>query len=305
MLKRIIICALLVVFNTMTLAPAMAQQDMDVDSKLTAIETMIYGASLSGGILDRVNRLENDIYGSKYNGSILRRVDVLYDHVMKTTESSPSMLTKINAVEWLISHSITYDPIQSRISNLEKIIGGAVVAESLDDRLDNLVNVTFSNEQIEIVPAILARDSLIRVKTLTPINSSKSKAGDIVEFVVSEDLFIGSVLIVPQGAKGSGKIVKAEPAKNFGRDAKLEVSFDNVSCINGGLINTLLGDKAKEETKSLAKATGASVAGMFILGPVGIIGGAFVSGKNIDMPAGTQLYVQTANDEEIFGVTVK
>ena len=33
-----------------------------------------------------------------------------------------------------------------------------------------------------------------------------------------------------------------------------------------------------------------------------IIGGAFVHGKNVDLPIGTELYIQTKADEQLFGV---
>jgi hypothetical protein len=44
---------------------------------------------------------------------------------------------------------------------------------------------------------------------------------------------------------------------------------------------------------------------MVLLGPIGIIGGAFVHGKNIDLPEGTELYIQTKNDTTLYGLTVE
>jgi hypothetical protein len=63
-----------------------------------------------------------------------------------------------------------------------------------------------------------------------------------------------------------------------------------------------VGEESKQEMKNLAMAAGASVAGMLLLGPIGIIGGAFVKGKNIDLPEGTELYIQTQNEESLYGV---
>ena len=37
-------------------------------------------------------------------------------------------------------------------------------------------------------------------------------------------------------------------------------------------------------------------------GPLGIVAGAFVHGKNIDLPAGTTLYIQTQSDTTVYGV---
>ena len=52
----------------------------------------------------------------------------------------------------------------------------------------------------------------------------------------------------------------------------------------------------------LAMAAGASLAGIAVLGPLGIVAGAFVHGKNIDLPAGTELYIQTQSDTTVYGV---
>ena len=41
---------------------------------------------------------------------------------------------------------------------------------------------------------------------------------------------------------------------------------------------------------------------MVILGPVGIVTGAFVQGHNIDLPAGTEMYIQTKADIELYGI---
>ena len=113
------------------------------------------------------------------------------------------------------------------------------------------------------------------------------------------------MLVIAKGAKGTGKIVKAEPAQNFGRDAKMEVSFDTVEAFDMTVISTVLGEKAKEETKSLAAAAGAGMVGLILLGPIGVVGAAFVHGKNITVQAGTLLYIQTQSDVELFGMTAK
>ena len=49
-------------------------------------------------------------------------------------------------------------------------------------------------------------------------------------------------------------------------------------------------------------AAGASLAGIAVLGPVGIVAGAFVHGKDVRLPAGTELYIQTKADTTLYGV---
>ena len=44
---------------------------------------------------------------------------------------------------------------------------------------------------------------------------------------------------------------------------------------------------------------------MILLGPIGVVGAAFVHGKNITIPEGTVLYIQTQNDVELVGMVAK
>ena len=72
--------------------------------------------------------------------------------------------------------------------------------------------------------------------------------------------------------------------------------------MDGTDASMVLGEAAKEKMQSMAYAAGASIAGIALLGPIGIIGGAFVKGKNVDLPAGTELYIQTAEPMTIYGL---
>ena len=105
-----------------------------------------------------------------------------------------------------------------------------------------------------------------------------------------------------QGEPGEGVVTKVKQARNFGRDAELDIDFKQTKSIDGTYVNTFIGEEAKEQMKSLAMAAGASLAGMIILGPIGVIGGAFVKGKNIDLPEGTEFYIQTKDDTTLYGV---
>ncbi|MPM42747.1 hypothetical protein SDC9_89418 [bioreactor metagenome] len=127
----------------------------------------------------------------------------------------------------------------------------------------------------------------------------------MVVFQAVEDVYSSGQLVIAKGAQGLGKVVKVEQAKNFGRDAKLEIAFNTIETMDGNSIATILGDKAKEETKSLAKAAGATVVGLAILGPVGVVGGAFIRGEDISIPVGSQMYIQTNAEAEIYGLQVK
>ena len=82
----------------------------------------------------------------------------------------------------------------------------------------------------------------------------------------------------------------------------MEIDFKTLLAVDGTNMDMFVGEEAKKEMKTMAMAAGASIAGMIILGPVGIITGAFVHGENIDLPAGTELYIQTKADTTVYAI---
>ena len=77
-----------------------------------------------------------------------------------------------------------------------------------------------------------------------------------------------------------------------------------MKAIDGTAFTAIQGEEAKEKTKSELKAAGASVAGAVLLGPVGLVGGAFIKGKSVEYPAGTEMYIQPQNTVTIQGLVI-
>jgi hypothetical protein len=301
-MRKILICTLIVIFAATGLASAQNGAEMTVLDKTTAVEKILYGAEQTGSLVERVSKIEKDMYGTETRDALVTKVDRVYGYIKENSPAAPSFAIKLNAVEWVLTHDLTVQPVKARIENLERVMFGNPAQGSFDGRLTKLVKLAFPDGQLEVAGTTAAKDSLIKIKIMTKLDTKSSRAGDAVAFQAVEDVYVGGLLVVGKGAPGIGKVTKVEPAKNFGRDAKMEVSFDSIAAIDGTNIDTFLGEKAKEETKSLATAAGATVAGLVILGPIGIVGGAFVHGQDITIPAGTVLYIQTKSDTEVYGI---
>lgn len=300
-MRKILICTLIVILAATGLVSAQNGAEMTVLDKTTAVETILYGAEQTGSLVERVSKIEKDMYGTETKDALVTKVDRVHGYI-RDNSSAPSFTIKLNAVEWVLTHDLTAQPVKARLENLERVMFGSAAQGSFDGRLTKLVKLAFPDGQIEVAGSSIAKDSLIKIKIMSKLDTKSSRAGDAVAFQVLEDVYSGGLLVIGKGAPGVGKVTKVEPAKNFGRDAKMEVSFDSVTAMDGTNIDTFLGEKAKEETKSLATAAGATVAGLVILGPIGIVGGAFVHGQDITIPAGTMLYIQTKADTELYGI---
>lgn len=306
MLRKWVCLTLVVLFS---LSAAVSAQGVSADTtvlaKTATVEKALYGSEQTGSLVERVNKLEKELYGVTTKDALVTKLDRIYSYIEETSTAQPSFLTKLDAVEWTLTHAVTAQPVKVRMENLEHVILGNVVTGCFDDRLTKLMKLAFTDGQFDVSAATLPQDTLIKIKMVNALDSRTSRAGDTATFEVVDDVYINSALVIAKGAQGIGQVTKVEEAKNFGRDAKLEISFDSVQAVDGSMVATVLGDKAKKETKSLATAAGASVAGIALLGPVGIVGGAFVHGQEITIPTGTQLYVQVKNDTSLYGIIVK
>ena len=112
-------------------------------------------------------------------------------------------------------------------------------------------------------------------------------------------------MVLPKGSQGSGVITKVSQPKSFGRSGKLDISFDQVFSLDDEPIPTVLGPEAKEKLKMEAAAVGASAVGALALGPIGLVGGFFVKGKDVEIPAGTELYIQTQSSVTTKGLVME
>jgi len=65
--------------------------------------------------------------------------------------------------------------------------------------------------------------SLVRALLVTPLNSSTTKKGEDVEAVVSQPLFDGNRLLLPQGSRLKGSVVQVQPARYMHRNGQLRI----------------------------------------------------------------------------------
>lgn len=272
-----------------------------VQAKLAAVEKDTYGTEQTGALLERINKLEKDYDGSHRTGSMMARVDALYDDVY-TNSSKPSVLAQLNAVEWNIDHEVSMNSVEKRVADMEMTINGHTNEGTYKKRIQNLASASFGTTDLPMELVNVPKNTLIKVALVEPVNTKNLKKGDAIRYKVAADVIVDGKLIFAKGEPGDGVVTKVKQARNFGRNAQLEIDYKQTKAIDGTYVNTFMGEEAKQEMKNLAMAAGASVAGMVLLGPIGVIGGAFVNGKNIDLPAGTEFYIQTKDAVNLFGV---
>ena len=276
-----------------------------LQSRLTLVEQAAYGQGQTGALMTRISNLENDFYGrtSSTNTALSDRINTLYS-TMYDNSVRPSAITQMNGIEWFLSGHVSNKSITERITSLETEFYGKPSSGTLQKRMNALALSAYGNSDSKtpLVSTTIPADTLIKIKLVTPLNSDTTKTGDKVQFQAAEDIIYNGRLIIAAGSPGEGVVTKVKGAQNFGRNGELSVNFQQIQAFDGTTVPTVLGDKAKMEIKNLAMAAGASIAGMALLGPIGIVGGIFVQGKDADLPAGTELYIQTQSAANIYAI---
>lgn len=306
-MKKKIISLVVTAFLCLTsLVPAFAEElgANTVAGKLEQAETFMYGAVQTGSLVSRVDKLETDTVGQKTSGSVMSRVDRMYNRLEGAPNNGQlSVAALMNVIEWQFADRMSSDAATTRVGSLEnQIFGTEYTHDSMVSRVNRLTKAAFPSGSLTPSNVILPKDSLIKIKFMEDISSKENQAGDSVDYVVDDNVYVGETLILPKGAKGVGKIKKIVQPRIFGRDARIDLDFNHVLTVSGEAVPVTMGELAKQQAKTAAGAAGASIGGMVLLGPVGIVGGAFVKGSSVTIPAGSGTYVQVTEDTSVNGI---
>ena len=271
--------------------PGAAAEPTTLNGRMERVEDVLYGETRSGSLTERITSADNLIYGTGSSTGV-----GLDDRVGNLNDAAPSISSRTNALEYYLTDEIKREPLAGRIGDMEKSVFGSVKSGALDKRTAELEKAIYGDQHSEMKDVVLPEKTVFKISLNDNISSKTNLVGDPVEFTVQEDVKVGDILVLPRGSRGSGVVTKVSRPKSFGRSGKLDISFDQVFSLDDEPIPTVLGPEAKDKLKMEAAAVGASTIGALALGPVGLVGGFFVKGKDVELPAGSELYIQTQKD---------
>lgn len=277
--------------------PVMADEAVTLSEKIDRVDEIVYGSVQSGSLLHRADQIDNIIYGEGNSSAsgLDNRISNLYVDVVKNdNDATPSISTRTNAMEYYLTDEVMTEPLTTRIGELETKVYGKEKTGALDTRMADLEKSVYGDEHYEMKTVELPANTVFKIALNDDVNSKLNQVGDTVAFTVQEDVMVNDVLVLPRGAQGSGVVTKVSRPKSFGRSGQLDISFDQVFSVDDESIPTVLGPESKDKLKMEAAAVGASTIGALALGPIGLVGGLFVKGKDVNLPAGTELYIQTS-----------
>ena len=284
---------------------------MTLTDRVDRLDEVVYGNVQSGSFIQRIRNLDKSVCGTTSEKDTTEgldsRVEYLYAEVIRSeNDENPSVDTRVNALEYYLTDQIKQAALTERLDDLDvMVLGKKQNNGGLIQRINVLEKAVYGDNHYELTTVTLPEKTVFKISLNEDISSKINRVGDPVHFTVEEDVLVDNVLVLPRGAQGSGVVTKVTRPKFFGRSGFVDISFDQVFSIDEEAIPTVLGPEAKEKLKMQAAAIGASAIGALALGPIGLVGGLFVKGKDVEMPAGTELYIQTREDVVTKGMEMK
>ena len=301
--KTVVMIVIISLMSFVTVNPALYAADIIPIKQLGEVEKVLYGNRTDKSLIERIKGIEETLYGEYQDGTLVGRSNKIIEDVLKSRKS-PSLLFIINSLEWSLTNNIGQGNITTRLNSLENIIYGESQDGAVLNRIDKMVKMSLPEGNVPVAEVELPADTLIRIKLLNKISSVSSQTGENINFEVARDVEINNKLVIPEGTKGSLRIAEVDQAGQMGQDGEVKLKFSSLRSIDGTNLSIDIREKAQEENRSQQLAIGASIIGTIILGPVGLITGYFVKGNEKDIPAGSEIYVQTKTTKSVYGLKI-
>lgn len=145
----------------------------------------------------------------------------------------------------------------------------------------------------------LAADSLVKIRFDADLHSGRHKRGRKFGYTLLEDVRHDGRVVLAKGTRGQGVITSARRRGMFGKSGRLELDFGAVPLAGGGEVRLALTERSREANKQTAIAAGTSGAGLLVLGPIGLAGGAFIKGRDAYIKKGSTSWVSVLEDAEV------
>jgi len=130
----------------------------------------------------------------------------------------------------------------------------------------------------------LPRGTPVPLALEVPLSTREAAEGDRVALRVTDDVWVGTRMVIRRGETVEAIITDVGKPGSFGRSGRISLEFGSVRAVDGRMIDLMPWDR--ERLQRVGYAAGAAAGGVAVLGPIGAVGGLFVKGKHLELPAG-------------------
>ena len=143
-----------------------------------------------------------------------------------------------------------------------------------------------------VSPHVLKAGTEVHLRLLETIASNTHKHGDRFELEVMDPVVLDGAIVIPGGAKAAGEVVHAAKSGFGGKAGELILATRSVSLADRTIRLRSFSAGSGDDRVNLA------------LGLSYVLVGLFVTGKEISIPACSDVYAKVAEDTEVFSALV-
>jgi hypothetical protein len=125
----------------------------------------------------------------------------------------------------------------------------------------NLILATILTASLASAQVTISDGTKIRVRLEQNLSSDSAEQGQTVDFAVTQEVRVGDAIVVANGARATGTIVKAEEKRRLGRAGHLDFTIDRVQLVDGNWLSVRYTPQ-KNNGKSDGIKTGLITAGV-------------------------------------------
>jgi hypothetical protein len=134
---------------------------------------------------------------------------------------------------------------------------------------------------------VLRANTLIPLRLTESVGSDSHQSGARFRLVVTDDIHVDDLLVIPAGSVVEGEVIHAAKSGMFGKPGELSITSRLV----------LVGERRIKLRSLFAKAGKTNADLAFGVGMVLPLAPFFIKGKQVIVPAGTELLARVAADE--------
>ncbi len=155
-------------------------------------------------------------------GSASDKIDAAKQEARRQWQEAIQQIKEPGKVHRLERYAISQLPARPQYLD-----AGTVYFAELQEPLD-FGSEPFTPQMAASIGTAIPQGSLIHALLVTPLDSATTKKGAAVEAVLSQPLFDGDRLILPEGSRLKGVVLQARPAARLHHNGQLRIAFRQI-----------------------------------------------------------------------------
>ena len=183
-------------------------------------------SSGSGQVMQLVSTKET----KKRNAAVTaasQKIDQAKQQARQQWQQAMKQIKEPGRIHRLERYAMSQSPIRPQY-----IDAGTLYSAELEDPLD-FGSETVPAQELSSIGTAIPPHTLLHALLLTPLNSATTQRGAEVDAVLSQPLFDGNRLILPEGSRLKGVVLQARPARHMHHSGQLRIAFREITPPDG------------------------------------------------------------------------